>query len=98
MSGIVLGKKATKGKDLSILTYEQVSDPENYGKKHSTPAVLVLDGMAPKPVGRDSRNLKPRVKPGFLGPLDDVTEHSDIPIPVQKSSTLKLKTYCGKSH
>lgn len=98
---IVLHNKPTKGKDVSALTYEQVTDPDNYVKKRSTPATLVVDGIASTTKGENtSKSLKPRiVTPIHDGPLDNSDAYTEIPKPaplVQNNPTLKLKTYNGK--
>jgi hypothetical protein len=97
--GITLQTVPVKGKDLTTLTYEQVADSDNFLKKRSTPAELIVDGLTPQArVANDTRGLKPRtVTPGFLGPLDDSDAYSEIPKPAPLTQcSLKLKTYDGK--
>lgn len=97
--GITLQTKPQKGKQTSKLTYDQVTDPDNYTKKWSVPLELVVDGMAQQPkVKGDVRGLKQKtVMPGRSEPLEDVNSYSEIPKHSQDGVGLRLKTYNGRS-
>lgn len=90
-----LATTATRGKGVSEMTYEQVSDSDNYGKRSVKPLPMIVDGLAvsesetPKAVV--SLVMKPKTKiPSTIGPLDNVEDHTEIPQPVL---VLKLKSY-----
>lgn len=97
-----LATTATRGKGVSEMTYEQVSDADNYGKRSVKPLPMIVDGIAagqketPKEV--ISLVMKPKTKiPSTIGPLDNVDDYTEInPGPVVLK--LKLKSYNGKSH
>lgn len=104
--GFKLATTATKGKGVSELTYEQVSDADNYGKRSVKPLPLVVDGLSDgqREISREpiSLVLKPKTKiPSMIGPLDNVDDYTEIPKPVplvQTAPKLKLKSYNGISH
>jgi hypothetical protein len=97
----------SKKKETSTLTFEQVTDPDNYTKKRQTaPMEMTISGASASGQQSSSKKverskIKPRLKGyGFIGLLDNPDDYTEIPKPVpliQTPPALKLKTYNGRS-
>jgi hypothetical protein len=90
--GIVLHKLPVKGKDLTQLTYEQVSEDLSH-KKQPTPFHTYVEGTSDVKPKAPKKKVTP-VTPG----LPNVQDESEVTFPIEKQkSALKIKSK-GKRH